>query len=169
MSRIPLTSIRPEIQKKLDALGGKPHNLYKLLAHQPQLLSAWIDFAYTLRRDCITSRKLRELMILRGAQLSSSEYEWKHHLKMAKEAGISEEQISQLSNWSHASIYTKKEKAALKFMESIISGQVPDSVSSDMLLQFTPSEYVELTLTASFYSMVPRVLDSLQVPLEEGL
>ena len=89
-SRLPLRDIPSDLRQKVINLGGKPDiNLYKILANSPVLLSSWIDFAYSLRLDCTTSRQLRELMILRGAQLCQSQYEWFQHEQMAKKCGIS--------------------------------------------------------------------------------
>ena len=118
MQRIPYTPIDDEILKRIRELGSRPLNLYKLLAHQSYLLSAWLEFAFVLRNHCKTSRELRELMILRGAQVSKSEYECQQHLRMAKEAGVTEDKITELSNWNNSSKFSNQEKAALRFMES---------------------------------------------------
>jgi chorismate mutase/alkylhydroperoxidase family enzyme len=167
MNRIPFTPIDPVILKRLSELEGNPNNLYQLLAHQPHLLAAWIEFAFSLRNQCTTSRKLRELMILRGAQIFPSTYEFSHHLRMAKEAKVPQEQLDSLDHWHESSIYSEQERASLEFMEAILIGNVSDTLSKKMLKLFTPSEYIELSLTASFYAMVPRVLNALQVPLEK--
>ena len=67
-SRLPLKDIDEKNKKRIRELNGEFLNLYRVLGHHAKLLSAWIEFAYTLRRDCTTTRTLRELMILRGAQ-----------------------------------------------------------------------------------------------------
>jgi len=71
--RLPLKEIDERNKKRIRELNGEFLNLYRVLGHHANLLSAWIEFAYTLRRDCTTARTLRELMILRGAQLEGSE------------------------------------------------------------------------------------------------
>ena len=88
MQRVPLAEFEPALSKKLEELWGTPPNLYRAPGNQPKLVAAWAEFARTLRHDTRTPRALRELVILRGAQLMRSEYEWAQHLPMAREAGV---------------------------------------------------------------------------------
>src|ERR1700710_437150 len=99
MQRVPLADFEPALRKRLEELWGEPPNLYKGLGNHPALVAAWTEFSKTLRHDTRTPRALRELMILRGAQLMKSEYEWAQHLKMARKAGVREAQISALAQW----------------------------------------------------------------------
>jgi alkylhydroperoxidase family enzyme len=142
-----------------------PINLYRTLANHPTLLRAWIGFAWTLREGA-TPRTLRELMILRGAQLMKAEYEWHHHRRMAKEAGVPDEKVEQLASWRSSDLFDERERAALAYAEGIDAGTVSGEVAANLAQHFGPAEVVELTLTAAFYAMVPRVLDALKVPVE---
>ena len=63
------------MQQRLEKLWGTPPNLYHCLANHPALVAAWSDFSKALRHGTRTPRALRELVILRGAQLMRSEYE----------------------------------------------------------------------------------------------
>src|SRR3990170_8489471 len=99
MPRVPLADLEPQLKKRLEELWGTPPNLYKALANHPRLVAAWTEFSKTLRHDTRTPRALRELVILRGAQLMRSEYEWAQHLPMARKAGVSEAQIKDLPSW----------------------------------------------------------------------
>src|ERR687891_2462639 len=95
MQRVPLAQFEPALAKRLEELWGTPPNLYKALANHPRLVAAWTEFSKTLRHDTRTPRALRELVILRGAQLMRSEYEWAQHLAMARR---SEEHTSELQS-----------------------------------------------------------------------
>src|SRR3954463_14161535 len=99
MQRVPMAEFEPALKKKLDELWGAPPNLYRALGNHPKLVAAWTEFSRMLRHDTRTPRALRELMILRGAQLMKSEYEWAQHLRMARNAGVAEGQIEALANW----------------------------------------------------------------------
>ena len=169
-SRLPLKNVPLDLEEKIVKLNGNPNlNLYKVLSNNPILLSSWIDFAYSLRRNCTTSRELRELMILRGAQLCQSEYEWFQHEQMAKQCGISEEKINKIKDWKTNSLFDEKEKVALELMESLVlnKGKITDQLDEELKKYFTESEYLELILTGSFYVMVPTVLETLQIPTEK--
>ena len=102
--RVPLADFEPALKKRLEELWGTPPNLYKALANHPALIAAWTEFSKMLRYDTRTPRALRELVILRGAQIVQSEYEWAQHLPMARKAGVSEAQIQELSNWRSSAL-----------------------------------------------------------------
>jgi 4-carboxymuconolactone decarboxylase len=167
MPRVPLADFEPALKKHLEELwGGTPPNLYKQLANHPKLIGAWNQFARTLRHDSRTPRALRELMILRGAQLMRSEYEWAQHLKMARKAGISDAQIAALATWKKSDLFDAKEKAAVGLAEAVTQGHVPDDVYAEAMRHFDHHDYVELAITAAFYAMVGRMLDAMHVELE---
>lgn len=169
-ARLPFKDVPSHLQEKIITLGGKPDlNLYKVLSNNPTLFSSYIDFAYALRRNCTTSRQLRELMILRGAQLCNCQYEWFQHEKMAKDCGISIEKINSVNEWQTSPLFDEKEKVTIELMESLVQngGIVKKELDERLKQYFTEAEYLELILTGSFYVMIPTVLKSLQIPVEE--
>jgi len=109
---------------------------------------------------------LRELVILRGAQLMRSEYEWAQHLPMARKAGVSEAQIKDLPSWKTSSHFNAREKAALALSEAVTQGRVSDEVYAEATRHFDHHDYVELAIVASFYAMVGRMLDAMGVQLD---
>jgi alkylhydroperoxidase family enzyme len=166
MERVPLAEFEPVLKKRLEELWGTPPNLYKALANHPNIIAGWTEFANTLRNGTRTPRALRELVILRGAQLVKSEYEWAQHLRMARKAGVRESQIAALAGWRQSGEFDAKEKAALALAEAVTHGHVTDEVYREALKHFDHHDYVELTVTAAFYAMVARVLDAMAVRLE---
>src|SRR6267142_5167498 len=128
MQRVPMAEFEPALKKRLEELWGTPPNLYRGLGNHPKLVAAWTEFSKTLRYDTRTPRELRELIILRGAQMMSSEYEWAQHLKMARKVGVREEQIAKLADWRASDAFTDKEKAALAVGEAVTQGRVSDEV-----------------------------------------
>jgi AhpD family alkylhydroperoxidase len=165
-ARVPLLELPEEVAVRLAELGGKPVNLYRALANQPAMLSAWIEFAWSVRQRPETPRRLRELMIVLGAQRLECDYEMAHHRKLAAAYGVSEEELAELPDWRGSAGFSAPERAALAFMEAMVEGSVPEPVATELARHFSAAERIELTLTAGFYCMVPRVLDALQVPLE---
>jgi alkylhydroperoxidase family enzyme len=166
MQRVPLADFEPQLRQRLQELWGTPPNLYKALANHPRLVAVWAEFSKTLRHDARTPRALRELVILRGAQLMRSEYEWAQHLPMARKAGVSEAQIQSLSSWQTSPRFDAREKAALALGEAVTQGRVSDDVYLAAMKEFDHHDYVELALVAAFYAMVGRMLDAMGVQLE---
>ena len=166
MPRVPLADFEPALKKRLEELWGKPPNLYRALANHPPLVAVWSEFSKVLRHDTRTPRALRELVILRGAQLIRSEYEWAQHLSMARKAGVREAQIKALTTWRTSPEFDAREKAALALGEAVSDGHVGDDVYAEAMRHFDAHDYVEIALVAAFYAMVGRMLDAMGVPLE---
>lgn len=164
---VPLVPVPAPIEARLAELGGRPVNLYRALANQPDLLAAWIDFAWSIRQKPKTPRRLRELMIVHGASLMSCAYELSHHRVMARRAGVSEAELAALGAPGSHDLFSEPERAALDFMEAMVEGEVPDAVAAELARHFSAAERVELALTAGLYCMVPRVIAALGVPLED--
>jgi alkylhydroperoxidase family enzyme len=169
MSRVPLADFEPQLKKRLAELWGSPPNLYRALANHPALVVAWTEFSKMLRHDTRTPRALRELVILRGAQLMRSEYEWAQHLPMARKAGVREPQIQELHNWRASAEFNQREKAALELGEAVTSGHVSDALHARVSQHFDHHDYVELAAVAAFYAMVGRMLDAMGVPLDDDV
>jgi 4-carboxymuconolactone decarboxylase len=167
MQRMPLVNVPADIEARLNQLGGRSVNLYRALANHPLLLSSYIEFAWALRKQCQTPRRLRELMIVRGSEICGSAYELQLHAAMARAAGVSATELANLANWRQTTSFTQAERAALKYMEEMLDLAVTDATVADLKRYFSDSERVELTLTAALYAMVPRVLDALGVPLDQ--
>lgn len=165
---LPLLDLEGALGERVRGLGARQVNLYRSLAHAPDLLSAWIDWAWALRERCTTPRSLREIMILRTAVVMRSEYEWQQHVAMAENAGVPDEKIRGVAAWQTSDRYDPAERAALMLTDAMLTGNVPDGVHAELAEHFSDSERVELVLTAGFYAMVPRVLDACRVPVEDA-
>ena len=161
-----MAEFEPALRKRLEELWGAPPNLYRGLGNHPALAAAWTEFSKTLRYDTRTPRALRELVILRGAQVVRSEYEWAQHLRMARKAGVTEEQIAALGSSRSSSAFSEKEKAALSLAEAVTRGSVSDELQAEVLRHFDMHDYVELCIVAAFYAMVARMLDAMGIQLE---
>lgn len=145
-------------------------DLYRVLGVAPAMFKAWLDFAWPLRLHAKTPRKLRELLILRGALVSRTAYEWAHHLPMAQEAGVSDAQVAALPTWTDADCFDAQERAVLHLADEVSAGPGASAACIDALRSsgFDDEQVVELVLTASFYVCVSRFLTSMDVGLEPG-
>ena len=166
MQRVPNAEFPPELKRRVEELWGSPPNLYRALGNHAPLAAAWTEFSRAIRHESRTPRMLRELVILRGAQLMRSEYEWAQHLQMARKAGVREAQIAALAAWRDSPEFCERERAALALAEAVTRGEVTDEVYAVAAQHFDHAAYVELALTAAFYAMVGRMLDAMRIQLE---
>jgi AhpD family alkylhydroperoxidase len=172
MARVPLVPSEPddpvvqEVFARFVEEGRDPIELYRALAHSPKLLRAYSGFATALRYEAETPRPLRELVILRSAQLTRSEYEWAHHRKMALATGVPKRQIEELERWRESGSFDERERAALRLAEEAHEIAVTEETLVELRRVFSDSEAVELVLLATFYQAVARVLQALGIEIE---
>src|SRR5919198_6770300 len=162
---LPVTS---EIFGRVLAAGIPVPRLYRALGHAPEMLRAWTDFAWPLRTKAKVSRVLRELMIIRVAQMTHNEYEVGVHKVMARVAGVSEARLDALPDWRSSDEFSEVEREVLQLAEEMASGPggKPETIEA-LRSRFSAAEVVELVLSASFYVCVGRVVSSLQIGPEE--
>jgi alkylhydroperoxidase family enzyme len=143
-------------------------NLYSTLALAPSMLRAWVGLIWPLRDDSQTARSLRELMIMRIAQLTGASYEWAHHRRMALENSVSNEKLRDLADWRVSDRFDGRERAVLAYADAIArGGEVEDATFESLRERFSDAEIVELTLTASSYVGAARLLLALEIEPEE--
>ena len=171
ISLLPETPDNPEVKELFDeVLTRWPHvpNLYRTLGHSPEMFKAWLNVAWPLRMDAKTPRRTRELMILHGARISETAYEWAHHVPLALQAGVTQAEVDALFNGEFADSLSEAEKVALQLAEEITRGPAAsEACIAALRAHYSEAETIELTLTSSFYVCVGRMLKSLAVPLEE--
>jgi alkylhydroperoxidase family enzyme len=168
---VPLDTKDPILSKIFDDVRGfgiEVPNLYRTIGLSPTMLRAWVDFAWTMRLQSKTSRALREIMILRSGQISETDYEWVHHVPMGLEAGLSQEKIDAIATWRDSKLFDARERAALEVSEEITRGPGASAETMKKLGEFfSPLEVMELVLTLSLYACVSRIINTMEVDIED--
>jgi 4-carboxymuconolactone decarboxylase len=166
--RVPAAGLPEDVAAMLAGRQAAQLNLYRALANSAAVVRAWRDFLWSLRDDCISPRALREIAILRTAVRHRSQYEWFHHVSMAVAAGVDTRVVASLGRWRDADTLSGDERLVLELADAVCDGHVPQPLAETALERFGAERYVELVVTIGSYVMVPRVLDALGVPAEDG-
>src|ERR1700751_827053 len=93
MARLPYLEpddVAPEYRDMLK----RNTNLHKLLVNSPDMARAFSGMGSYIRFKSKLNPRLRELAILQVGWLEKSEYEFTHHVKIGKEFGVTDEDIS---------------------------------------------------------------------------
>ncbi len=95
MSRIPLVAPEQESEAVRDFMARRGAlNVFRVLANAPDVFLGWTQMVDELFDSPTFSLRMRELVILRVARLQNSRYELSQHIGIARDAGLSEQQIS---------------------------------------------------------------------------
>jgi AhpD family alkylhydroperoxidase len=170
--RLPLLPTEPDdpvtaaVYETFRAEDRDPIALYRVLAHSPTMLRAYAGLARGLRYEAATPRALRELMILRTAQVTASDYEWAQHRGMAAAAGVSEQRVAALAGWRESDLFDERERAALRAVDEMHAIALSDEAFAALVAATSPGEAVELVLLAAFYQAVSRMIQAFGLTVE---
>lgn len=156
------------VYAKVQGSVGAVPAMYQALANAPAMLVGWIDFAWSLRADATSGRALRELAILRVAQLTGSEYVWRSHWRLALKAGAAEPKLRALADWPDSELFDDSERSVLGLADELTAtAAVGDETWAAVAAFLDDRQAVELVLTISWYCCVARVAAALAIPLED--
>jgi 4-carboxymuconolactone decarboxylase len=152
---------------KMEERGSAILNLHRAVANTPNELRNFMRLGNSLLFHGVLPPALRELAVLRVAQMTGASYEWAHHVPIARQVGVKEEQIAALKGWHTSPLFDKRERATLRYLESVTSAvAVPDEVFREVRTHLSEAEVVELTLVAGYWGLVARLLVALEIDLE---
>jgi len=169
---VPANSNDPTLAAVFDRFRGAGREvpvLYRVLGNSPEMLQAWTNFAWPLREAARTPRGLRELVIMRVAQVTDAAYEWVAHAPMAMHFGITLEQLAAMRDWSESDLFDAEQRLLLTATDELtLRLDITEPTFAQLTAAFGPAEVVELVLTIAFYSCVSRTLRALRVgPIED--
>jgi alkylhydroperoxidase family enzyme len=164
--------VDPEARAFLDAIrahGNRPINLSVVSALSPKLAKARSDLASVIRYQSTVPRALRELTILRTAQLMGGEYEMHQHTPAALACGYSQAQLDALGGWKGSSLFNEKERALLAYLDQAVRSKadVDDKTFEQLARLFNAKEIVEITMIAAQYMGTAMLTNALRVKLDE--
>ena len=164
--------VSPEFRErfqKMEEGGHRVLNLFKVMAHSPQVGRRFLGLGTAILMQGVLPPTLRELAILRVGQINKANYEWTQHVPIALRSGVRQEQIDALPDWEKSAEFDEKEKAILRYTdEETLNIRVGDKTFAAVQKIFSEEEIVELTTTIGYYGMVCRILEALQVELEQS-
>jgi alkylhydroperoxidase family enzyme len=108
--------------------------------------------------DTTISDQHRELLILRVAYLSNSDYELHHHLPLGRNAGLSEAKCEAMRTGDYSGL-DEAERALAQFVTEIVRDIAPgDGTLAAMRAHFSDAQVLEVTLIVGYYMMIARVI-----------
>lgn len=172
--RIPPLAPADQDAQARELLGGVDgdavaSNIFATLVRHPGLFRRWLPFGGKLLAGRLSPRH-RELAILRTGWLCRSEYEWGQHVLLARRAGITDEEIARVRRGPDAEGWTEVEAALLRAADELHADAcVGDATWSTLTAHLDERQLIEVPMLVGHYHMVAFTLNTLGVPLEDGL
>ncbi len=143
-------------------------NVFRIMAHAETNFRWLVRLGTSILAEQKLDHRLREIAILRVANLSKAAYEWVQHAGIARAVGVTSEQIAALeSGDATAGCFNDDEKLVLQFATEVIRDvKASDATFERLAARFSHQEIVELILAIGFYMLMARLLETTAVDLE---
>ena len=146
------------------AMGTNPPNLFTTLGRHRRLFRGWLRFAGRLMPRGKLPRRDTELVILRVAHLRESEYEWRHHVRLGRRAGISADELERVKEGAAAGGWTPRERAILAAVDELNErGDLSDETWDRLREHLDERELIELVMLVGHYEMLATTITTLRI------
>lgn len=151
-------------------VGGAPaSNIFATLVRNPGVFRRWLPFGGKLLAGRLPPRD-RELLILRTAVLCHADYEWGQHRLIGQSVGISAAEIERVRSGAGADGWDGFDAALLRAADELHRDScVSDATWATLAERYDERQLIEVPMVVGHYHMVAFTLNTLGVPLEEGV
>jgi 4-carboxymuconolactone decarboxylase len=149
--------------------GMKPPDLsvVAFFAHHPELASKFLSWNHYMNsKACQLDRQTREIVILRVAIRKRSRYEWAQHVKAARKAGISDEEIAAIAAGTASGLAGLLARAVDELTDD---STLHDATFAELATRFTEQQLISLAFLVGTYSLLSTVFGAFRMELDPGL
>jgi 4-carboxymuconolactone decarboxylase len=151
-------------------LDGRAINIFTTLVRHPGLYRHWLPFAGKLLMRGKLGARERELLILRTAVRCSADYEWGQHVLIARQVGISDDEIRRVREGPGAEAWSDADSTLMRAADELHDhSAIGDDTWAALSGRYDERELIELCMLVGHYHMVAFTLNSLRVQREEGV
>ena len=157
----------PELRERFGS--GPILRIFRTLAHHPKLMKRWLVFGnHVLAKSTMPPRE-RELVILRIGWLCQAPYEWGQHVTIARQSGLSDEEIERIAEGPDAPGWSDFDRTLLRATDELHADAfVSDETWAALASRYSTQQCMDLVFTVGQYNLVSMALNSFGVQPEEG-
>lgn len=149
--------------------GAPASNIFATLVRHPGLFRRWLPFGGKLLAGKLPPRD-RELLILRTGWLCQAEYEWAQHHRIGLSVGLSEEEIERVRRGPEGPGWPDSDALLMRAADELHErARISDATWEALAARYDERQLIEIPMVVGHYHMVAFTLNSLGVPLEDGV
>jgi AhpD family alkylhydroperoxidase len=150
-------------------MGTAPPNVFTTLARHRRLFWRWLLFAGALMPGGRLPRIDTELVILRTSHLCGCDYEWDHHERLGRRAGLAEADVARVREGPDAPGWSERQRTLLRATDELVtSRRIVDETWTGVERELPVVHRIELCMLAGHYAMLAGTLNSLGVERDEA-
>lgn len=149
-----------------------PLNVFRVMLNHPVMAGSVSGLlAKLLYRANKLDGTLRELIIMRIGWHTGSMYEWTQHWRVCMNMNIPEDLVLAVRDWRNATNLSDAQRAVLAATDDTLdNGKISDATWAECCKHLaTPEERIEMVLAISNWRTFSELLQSLKIPLEDGI
>lgn len=144
--------------------GTEPPAVFLTLGRHRRLFWGWLLFAGALMPGGRLTRRETELVILRVATLSGSDYELTQHRHLGRRAGLSADEIDRVALGPDDPAWSEAEKLLLEVTDELHgSADLSDATWAQLRAAYDERRCIELVMLVGHYQMLATALNTLRV------
>jgi 4-carboxymuconolactone decarboxylase len=151
---------------------GRPRlgDVYVRMFNNPGVTEKVGALGEHLRFHGVLPDAVRELVILRFAARQRYGYEWSHHQRPAKQAGLSQATIDALTAGQVPDTLPDASQAALEAVDAVVAKRsIPAEVQQRFVDAHGNAGIVELVALCGLYAIMGHMVTAFDIEVEEGL
>lgn len=143
-------------------------NLFATLARHKRLFRAWLWFAGALMPGGVLPRADTELVILRVAHNCECEYEWRHHERLARRAGLATASVERVREGPAAAGWSARQALLLRCVDALHEHRdVSEELWAALSSELSRVELIELVILIGHYEMLAATIRTLRIAPDE--
>ncbi len=148
-----------------------PSNVLGLLANHPALAKSFLAYnAYLLSRDSTIAPHTREVAILRVAWRRRCRYEWAQHVRIARRAGVTDEEIALARAGASAAPGYELTALIIAAVDELdASSGLSDETYQALAGKFDDRQLMDLVFTIGTYGLLAMAFNAFGLELDPGL
>lgn len=144
-------------------------NILGIFSWHPALARAFFAFNNHLFHSTLSARD-REMATVRVAWLRRGEYEWAQHVRMAKTAGLSDEEVDAISAGPDSAAWGPRDAALLRSVDEIVADRyVSDETWNRLSGHLDRKQLMDLVFTIGAYDLLAMAFNTFGLELDPGL
>jgi alkylhydroperoxidase family enzyme len=146
-----------------------PNVLATLLRH-PALTGPFLTYNNVLLRTPTLEPRWRELVVLRVAWRTRSEYEWAQHVRMATRFAITADEVDAIAQGAEADRWSTLESDLLRATDELLDeSRIHDDTWARLGATLDERQLIELTFVVGTYTCLAMVFNSIGLRLDDEL
>ncbi len=145
-------------------------NVLGVLMNHPQVAGPWLTYNGVLLNEGTLDPRQRELMILRVAAHTRSEYEWLQHVRLGRQLGITDEELAAIASGGDALVWSALDRLLVAATDQLISGYaINDETWASLREHLDDRQLVEIVFVVGSYICLALAFNTFGLQLDPDL